>query len=53
MSHKCAGEWYTWSQQDINDAKVADPESFKGVVKVQSKVCDTCGKLLGERKEYR
>lgn len=54
MGHKCKGEWYTWSQADIESAKIAEPERYKGVVKVQSKTCDhdTCGKLLGERKEY-
>jgi formylmethanofuran dehydrogenase subunit E len=53
MSHKCAGEWYTWTQEDIESAKQVDPRLYKGVIKVQSKICDTCGNLMGERREYK
>lgn len=53
MAHKCAGEWYAWTQEDIESAKQVDPRLYKGVIKVQSKICDTCGNLMGERREYK
>jgi hypothetical protein len=52
MAHKCTGEWYTWTQEDIESAKTADPQSFKGVTAVKDKHCDKCGKLLSIKKEY-
>ena len=53
MGHKCAGSWHTWTQADIDAAKIVDPDRYKGVTKVQDKICDTCGKLLGEKREYQ